>query len=142
MYSLVVLNKEIERLSKSQKKADKYKLEILKTKKENLLKKMNEENGLNEFQVEIVGRKVPANKVFDLKGKVIPLEQLKGSQSLAVIRDIKAALQKTGLLKLFNVDDISSMDIKPYKKDLYVLTSEAGPKYHYNVTTKKIFKAR
>lgn len=95
---------------------------------------------LKEVSAEIVAGKVPASKVFDVKGNIVPLDQLKGSNSQQLLVDVKAALEKAGLLPQFAKNDLSNIDIKPFRKNMYILTSEAGPKYLYNVATKKISK--
>ena len=95
---------------------------------------------LNEFQAEIVAGKVPARKVFDLSGNVIPLEKLEKSESLNVLKEIKAALEKSGIIKYFAPDSMQDIDIKPYRKNEYILTPEQGPKYTYNVSSKQLRK--
>ncbi len=97
---------------------------------------------INEIQAEIVAGKVPANKVFDVQGNVVPLEQLKGSESQALLAAIKDALIKTNLIKKFDTDNMTNIDIKPFRKNEYILTPDVGAeKYLYNVATRKITKA-
>lgn len=103
---------------------------------------MNLDKLIKEVSAEIVQGKIPARKVFDLKGNIIPLDQLKGSQSQALLAAIKAQLIKTGLIKNFNPEDLSNIDIKPFKKNQYVLTPDIGAKkYLYNVVTGQIREA-
>ena len=101
---------------------------------------MKIKNILNEIQAEIVKGVIPAKKVFDLKGNIIPLEKLKGSQSQALLRAIKSALIRQKMLDQFNPDDMSSVDIKPDKMNpgTYILTADNGKKYKYHVNSGRI----
>jgi hypothetical protein len=142
------LSKQINMLKKSTNGADRYRMEALKAKREKIIKSMKEENksnldlAINEISAEIVAGKVPARKVFNVKGEVVPLDQLKGSESLSLLAAIKSALIKTGMIKNFNADDMSNVDIKPFNKSNYILTPDVGAKkYLYNVATGKIREA-
>ena len=142
------LSRQIKRLSKSTKKVDKYKLEQLKAKRDKLVKTMEEESPfgldkmINEVSAEIVAGKIPANRVFDVKGNVIPLDKLKGSESQSLLAAIKAVLIKTNLIKNFNPDNLSNIDIKPFKKNVYIIIPDIGAKkYLYNVATGQIREA-
>ena len=99
---------------------------------------MNIKKLLNEIQAEIVSGSIPARKVFDLKGRVVPIEQLKKDKSLDLLKQVKAALIKAGVIDKFDPDDISTMDIKPGQKNTYILTGDDGSKYGYNVATRKV----
>jgi len=100
----------------------------------------NANNVLNEFQAEIVAGVVPARKIFDINGNIIPLDKLEKSASLILLKEIKAALDKAGILKQFAPDSMQDIDIKPYRKNEYILTPEQGPKYTYNVSSKRLKK--
>jgi len=94
---------------------------------------------LDEVSAEIVQGKIPANKVFNSKGQVVPLEQLKGSESLRLISAIKAELTRTGMIKNFNNDDTSNLDIVPFNKRFYKITPDTGGKtYLFNINSGKI----
>jgi hypothetical protein len=55
---------------------------------------------------------------------------------------IKSQLIKTGLIANFNSDDMRNVDIKPFKKNNYILTADKGNKrYLYNVGTGQIKEA-
>jgi len=101
---------------------------------------MKLDNVLNEFQAEIVAGVVPARKIFDINGNIIPLDKLEKSASLILLKEIKAALDKAGILKQFAPDSMQDIDIKPYRKNEYILTPEQGPKYTYNVSSKRLKK--
>jgi hypothetical protein len=94
---------------------------------------------LNELQAEIVGGKVPPNKVFDLKGNVIPSDKIKSSEFLPLLKEIKAAIEKAGILDQFSADK-GEIDIKPFRKNEYLLSPENGPQYVYNFATKRLTK--
>ena len=97
---------------------------------------------INEVQAEIINNKIPARKVFDINGNIVPLEKLKGSVSQSLLINIKAALIKSNLIQNFNPEDMSNIDIKPFRKNLYILTPDIGnKKYLYNVVTKQIKEA-
>jgi len=103
---------------------------------------MNLDKLVNEISAEIVNSKIPARKVFNVQGKIVPLDQLKGSQSQALLGAIKNALIKTGMIKNFDADDMSNMDIKPFNKSSYLLTPDRGAKkYLYNLATGQIKEA-
>jgi|ETNvirenome_6_85_1030632.scaffolds.fasta_scaffold00750_17 hypothetical protein len=100
---------------------------------------MNIDKVMQEVSAEIVGNKIPTRKVFDQKGNIVPIDQIKGSSSQALLGAIKAVLMKTGIIKNFNADNMNNLDIKPYRKNEYLLTPDVGPKkYLYNVATGKI----
>ena len=104
--------------------------------KEGTLDKM-----IKEVSAEIVGDKIPARKVFNDKGNIIPLDQIKGSESQGLLKAIKASLVKTGLIKNFSPENLSNIDIKPHRTvaNTYILTADiGGKKYLYNVKTGQI----
>ena len=138
----LAVQKKIERYINSPEFAKKQTEQIRSTATKLPKKKLKLEGTLKEVSAEIVQGKIPARKVFDLKGNVVSLDQLKGSESQALLVAIKTALEKSGLLKNFNPENLSSLDIKPFKKNSYVLTPDVGAKkYLYNVATGQITEA-
>jgi hypothetical protein len=94
---------------------------------------------LNELQAEIVQGKIPVNKIYNLKGNIVNKTELQNSNFIELVREIKNAIQKAGILDQFSQES-GEMDIKPYRKNEYLLSPENGPKYIYNFITKKIIK--
>ncbi|MAG50301.1 hypothetical protein CL621_01510 [archaeon] len=93
---------------------------------------------LSEIQAEIVKGVIPGKRVFDSQGKIVPFDQLKGSESQKLLGEIKAALKREGILNKFDLDDMSTIDIKTGPKNTYILTTDYGDSYTYNIVNKRI----
>jgi len=94
---------------------------------------------LLEIQAEIVGNKIPANRVYDNRGNTVDPKKVQ-TETRKVLNTIMQKLGKEGLVKNFGTDDIDEIDIKPGKAiGTYILTPETGKeKYEFNVNTLKL----
>lgn len=94
---------------------------------------------LSEFEAEVVNNMVPFKKVLS-NGKQIPEEKLKQSEIGKTINTIVGALKKQNLIKNFNKDDMSSLDISSGTKGVFNLTDDQGNKYIFKISTGRIEK--
>jgi hypothetical protein len=95
---------------------------------------------LNEISAEIVGGKIPSNKVFS-QGNIVKLPA--DSEWRRVLGEILQAIKDHGLESEFQKDmdplDIANSNDTPQGKIL--IRSDVGNKYYYDVNKKKLFKA-
>ena len=94
---------------------------------------------LNELQGEIVGQKIPGNKIFDLKGNQVSRDNWDKSAAKILFPEILNAIKRMGLIKKFSPDK-GDLDIKPYRKNEYLLSADNGEKFLYNVSGKRLTK--
>ena len=102
---------------------------------------MNIKDLLNEISAEIVRGSIPGKRVYDSEGQMVPMDKLKGSGSIDLLKKIKAALAKSKILNKFSPDNLSTIDISPRTKgetNIYTLTSDDGVKYTYNIDNNRI----
>lgn len=98
---------------------------------------------INEFSAEITPKGITRNSVETSNGKEIPKDKwddfTKG-ETWKTYKEIYATLKKNNLLKSLTKDDQKQMDIKPGAKGKYIINTETGKKFVYDVNSKKLSK--
>jgi len=94
---------------------------------------------LNELQAEIVGEKIPGNKIFNLKGNQVNKMEWDQSEAKRLFPEILNAIKKMKLIQKFSPDK-GDLDIKPYRKNEYLVTADDGDKFLYNVSARRLIK--
>lgn len=107
---------------------------------------MNFEKELNNFRnellveqlpntAEIVGGKIPKNKIFDIKGNIVDINA--DSKLKAGVISAMKILTKKGILKSFD-PDTAPPDIRlSGDRTLLLMTSDDGKKYKFSLAANK-----